>query len=375
MKEAFLAKVMLLIEEHKADSDVTYLTRLLGTLRLCCRDPSGLSVVLTGSAFSSILHFAELIDDTPRSPLLAEESTKVLLNFVMKHTPFRASFIEHNAHMQAIEKLKKYNSLSEEHLYMLLRVIGQVCLNFDSACSMNKNGVLLATFVILQQYQTSERFGLDVPPRTVVQAIRVVFIVTMIFSLLNSSGTTVDPTPQDLQTFGLLSAFWNQILICESPCMEEVKEIVVSCLVNSPRGWHTIVSSEILHGVLRSLLNLLNRHLTTDQKPEIIVPLCLVLAGLATTQEELRRCIKDSIFTAEIMAQSELANGGRTFPTGTAAFHLVKLMTTMNIGVKHAAEELIYGICNMNVNAVLDLVGFGNAAGLLHSKNLLFFGS
>jgi hypothetical protein len=49
---------------------------------------------------------------------------------------------------------------------------------------------------------------------------------------------------------------------------------------------------------------------------------------------------------------------------------LIKLMTSMNIGVKYYVNEFIYVLCQENLDAFIKLTGFGNAAGWMAIKGL-----
>jgi hypothetical protein len=55
----------------------------------------------------------------------------------------------------------------------------------------------------------------------------------------------------------------------------------------------------------------------------------------------------------------------------TIGARLIGHMTTFNIGLKHYVNEFLFTLCDQDANEFVRQTGFGNAAGLLATHNLL----
>ena len=101
---------------------------------------------------------------------------------------------------------------------------------------------------------------------------------------------------------------------------------------------------------------------------ESLSPILVSLGQMARAKKVIRKYLKSRILPPlkDVMSRPE---EGQTLRN-----KMVKLMTNPNIDVKELVADLLFVLCKENVDRLIKYTGFGNAAGLLANRGLLYGG-
>ncbi|XP_072290955.1 chaperone Ric-8B [Eucyclogobius newberryi] len=98
---------------------------------------------------------------------------------------------------------------------------------------------------------------------------------------------------------------------------------------------------------------------------EGLTPVLCLLTEASRHHREIRRYLKAQVLPPlkNLKVKPEVGN--------TIRNKLVRLMTHVDLGVKHSAAEFLFVLCKEKVASLLKYTGYGNAAGLLMVRGLL----
>lgn len=98
---------------------------------------------------------------------------------------------------------------------------------------------------------------------------------------------------------------------------------------------------------------------------EGLTPVLCLLTEASRHHREIRRYLKAQVLPPlkNVKVKPEVGN--------TIRNKLVRLMTHVDMGVKHSAAEFLFVLCKESVASLLKYTGYGNAAGLLMARGLL----
>jgi hypothetical protein len=216
-------------------------------------------------------------------------------------------------------------------------------------------------------------------PAYLTEALAALFSLTACLGPFAPGGQRASPTRRDVECYCAVIPAFDRALHTRSAAHAALRHAVLSCLINSPRGWPSLIPRAVLDNSVAYFLAAADKHLADTEgcpRPETLIPLLLLLLGVLDELPEVRAAIFDAVFPAGYRAEAAMAGevsvegppAVRTSPVLGA--RLARIMTTTNIALKHVVQEFMYTVCNRDPNLLCSLTGVGYAAGLLQAHSL-----
>jgi len=320
--------------------------------------------------------------DADRSPEVAIEALKVVINLVTKVEQDRALFVQkHHAELGVIKVLQNPETQkSLDLLFLLYRLLAQVTINEDNTAIVRSIGDSEVMHLCVRDITTitvfdANRVEVAVFPPFVHEAFTTLFNITLHLGRLKGNRTT--PTPTECQLFSTVSKTMDEILQTRSEQHTLLRQAVASCLLNSPEGWSKLVDHDGLLRAVRFFLEVVRENVGKSHfqfHAESVIPHLMLLAAIMEENIEIRPIVLDTIFPADYISKTgEICIEGPDVlrVSGCIGAKLAHHMTSPSVAAKHFVQEFLYQACGEDAKLLCRLVGVGNAAGLLQEKGLL----
>eukprot|EP00727_Mastigamoeba_balamuthi_P004294 m51a1_g13862 putative synembryn-a isoform x2 (446) ;mRNA; r:602132-603835 len=309
---------------------------------------------------------------------VASEALKVAINLVTRHAGHRALAVALGAQAALVRALERAAGGAEE-VFLACRMLVQLSLAEEHARALRAlHGVRAATRAIAAAQAAA---GARWPPGMhVTEACKLLFNLTVGLGPL--APARAEPEQEDLESYSALLPLYLRVLQGGQEGgqtdLGRLRQAVISNLVNSPKGWHALVGDDVVREAVRALLGVLASSLRDPLTVEVFLPVTVILCGVMEEMDQLRGLIYDTVFPPEYRAlcnNVQMDAPDAMERVNCLAGPLSKLMTSLNITIKHMTQEFLFAACDKDPNELCRLVGVGNAAGLLQSHGLLMFGS
>ncbi|CAL1595646.1 unnamed protein product [Knipowitschia caucasica] len=198
-------------------------------------------------------------------------------------------------------------------------------------------------------------------------------------------------TEEDEHQFRVIVGILRHLLMLRTETMEKTEEVhshavnllnnlPVSCLdvLLPPTGGAQNYSGKNLEAqnysgknleAVELLLEFMEKRIDKSSNyKEGLTPVLCLLTEASRHHREIRRFLKAQVLPPlkNLKVKPEVGSSLRN--------KLVRLMTHVDLGVKHAAAEFLFVLCKEKVASLLKYTGYGNAAGLLMARGLLVGG-
>uniref|UniRef100_A0A8C6SFV2 Synembryn n=1 Tax=Neogobius melanostomus TaxID=47308 RepID=A0A8C6SFV2_9GOBI len=192
--------------------------------------------------------------------------------------------------------------------------------------------------------------------------------------------TLQDPNAEDEHQFRVIAGLLRHLLMLKTETTEKTEEVhshAVNLLNNLPVPCLNVLielpvqgGSESHNGknleAVQVLLDFMEKRIDRGSNyKEGLTPVLCLLTEASRYHREIRRYIKAQVLPPlkNVKVKPEVGN--------TIRNKLVRLMTHVDMGVKHSAAEFLFVLCKESVASLLKYTGYGNAAGLLMARGLL----
>lgn len=192
--------------------------------------------------------------------------------------------------------------------------------------------------------------------------------------------TLQDPSGDDEHQFRVIAGLLRHLLMLKTETTEKTEEVhshAVNLLNNLPVPCLDVLidlpvqgGSESSNGknleAIQVLLDFMEKRIDRGSNyKEGLTPVLCLLTEASRYHREIRRYLKAQVLPPlkNVKVKPEVGN--------TIRNKLVRLMTHVDMGVKHSAAEFLFVLCKESVASLLKYTGYGNAAGLLMARGLL----
>lgn len=192
--------------------------------------------------------------------------------------------------------------------------------------------------------------------------------------------TLHEPDAEDEHQFRLIAGLLRHLLMLKTETTEKTEEVhshAVNLLNNLPVPCLDVLidlpvqgGSDSYNGknleVVQVLLDFMEKRIDRcSNYKEGLTPVLCLLTEASRYHREIRRYLKAQVLPPlkNVKVKPEVGN--------TIRNKLVRLMTHVDMGVKHSAAEFLFVLCKESVASLLKYTGYGNAAGLLMARGLL----
>eukprot|EP01099_Mayorella_cantabrigiensis_P004051 TRINITY_DN3046_c0_g1_i1.p1 TRINITY_DN3046_c0_g1~~TRINITY_DN3046_c0_g1_i1.p1 ORF type:complete len:547 (-),score=156.08 TRINITY_DN3046_c0_g1_i1:102-1589(-) len=351
----------------------------LNCLRLLCREYQGMDALTSSEGLThlfDLIGIGEAHNQNPEEQEVKSEAAKCLVNLTLKHKDQIEAYVqEHNSLPRFIELLKNPSS-PKTLLFPLGRVLFHLSIRSDFRDELVKPEIDAGLFfskVVKQCFEENPESPTPENQLYIREALKVLLNLTTPVGPLGDSGPNGrPPTPQESAWFDILCPTLEKILLL--PTTREfhgLKVDAVSCLINVPNT-HVPIFNRTL--IVPALLNFLDQHIIyTEHEPSGLIPILLILNSISGASAEVREVVRKHIFPPDFGDESPVSVQIPPWIErgDSVAARLVRHMTSSNFGLKHYSQELLFTLCGENPDEFTRLAGFGSAAGLLATRNLL----
>jgi len=358
----------------------------LNSLRLLCREYQGLETLVSSEGLEQLFSLIgiggkENLEETPEQAKEEEgvkaEAAKCLVNLTLKHKDKIESFVQETHALPRVVQLLKKPTSPKTLLFPLGRVLFHLSIRNDFREELVQPETDAGLFFAKVVKECFEENPTPTPtPENqlyIREALKVLLNLTTPVGPLGDSGPNGrPPTPQEGAWFDILCPALEKILLLPSTReFHGLKVDAVSCLINVP---NTHVPLFNRTAIVPALLEFLDQHIVyTEQEPSGLIPILLILNSISGASAEVRQIVRKHIFPpdfgddspASVQIPPWIERGD------SIASKLVRHMTSSNFGLKHYSQELLFTLCAENADEFTRLAGFGSAAGLLATRNLL----
>lgn len=275
-------------------------------------------------------------------------------------------------HTKGVQPLIRTLEREQDTAYRiaLLRLLFNCSLDQKSSPhfqSLEQEGALpLAIHVLGQALEQLEVDPLQ--EELAADALRVILSLTMHLGPLSNPPNPL-PEPHEREAWKRLVPHIHTIMEFQDGAHYRLQRYAVAVLVNTPQGCADYFRIDLQS--INSLLAFLRRQLKEPDEKQV-TPVLIVLLAIAKGVPVLRRHMIASCFPAQPPPNisSKPINPPENWEENEIGGQLIKLMTSVDIGLKHFVNEFIFVLCEEDVDAFVQLTGFGNAAGWLATRNL-----
>nr|XP_033816109.1 synembryn-A-like isoform X1 [Geotrypetes seraphini] len=218
---------------------------------------------------------------------------------------------------------------------------------------------------------------MDVLPKE--ETDRVMEILKTLFNITFDIGRR-EVDEEDAALYRHLAAILRHCLLVKSDGEEQTEELhghTVNLLLNLPlMCLDVLLTPKVEQGsveymgmnmdTVEVLLHFLDRRLDRGTKlRETLTPVLNLLTESSRVHRETRKFLRQKVLPPlrDVKNRPEVGNALRN--------KLVRLMTHVDMDVKHCAAEFLFVLCKENVSRFVKYTGYGNAAGLLAARGLL----
>ncbi|KAJ0069148.1 hypothetical protein NL108_002905 [Boleophthalmus pectinirostris] len=185
---------------------------------------------------------------------------------------------------------------------------------------------------------------------------------------------------EDEQQFRVIVGLLRHLLMLKTETVEKTEEVhshAVNLLNNLPVACLDVLVDLPVQGgadsyngknleAVQVLLDFMEKRIDRGSNyKEGLTPVLCLLTEASRHHREIRRYLKAQVLPPlkNLKVKPEVGNSIRN--------KLVRLMTHVDLGVKHSAAEFLFVLCKEKVASLLKYTGYGNAAGLLMARGLL----
>lgn len=255
-------------------------------------------------------------------------------------------------------------------LFMMTALCPEIRYNMEITLKTRNTLIGLLEKIVTYIINRTDKNVQDPMLNIVCEVLKVLFNVTMSIKMKNS-----DENELELKK---LMALIRDLVTMKCSSEEKNKEglnHIVNLLTAIPSKFYLDLTPKnyagnIDFGFMDILVTFLEERLDVpvkDQK-DVLSPIMTLLIDMARSSKELQKYLRSCILPplTDVSQRPEEGN--------TIRNKLVKLMTSVT-EINIASAELLFHLCNCNVNRLIKYTGFGNAAGLLALRGLLAGGS
>lgn len=350
-------------------------TQALCALRLCLRESVGTEVVTTSEFFDTLMELANLESGKKQAPESADqqlEAAKCLVNLAMKDNPTIQEYFIGKGSVGKILELLKDPQAPKSLRFPFGRIVFILAMKDDICEQFNSLGAVDVFTDILEDSLkdlTQENI------QNAAEAMKALFKLTISLGVLSDVGPERgkgrEPTEKELAQFTRLVPVMVKVLsIPYSPQIHSLKEAVVNLLINVPTACTTMFPQEETLSALIEILSVQSKE--EHNAAGALTPILLVLTSIAKAIPRARGILKRVVFpNCDKIEPSGVDAPKANLDPETIGARLISHMTTFNVGLKHYVNEFLFTLCDEDPNELVKQTGFGNAAGLLATHNLL----
>ncbi|XP_061563895.1 synembryn-A [Cololabis saira] len=325
----------------------------------------------------------------PGDEALRKEAMKVLCNVVYNSTWAQERFSALSLLSGLIEHLSSsvnWSCPSSVQFYELRLMFLTTALRPELGTQLQQaGGVPLLTAalesILAVQWKDQYECVLDraAPPISLEASQRIVEILKIFFNITYSSHRH-EPSEDDAALYRHLVAILRLCLMRKCLLADDTTELqghtvnllsalplqcldVLLTVPLEPESKQCLgVNMDCVHALLTYMENRLEMG---DRIKEKLTPILNLLTESCRANRETRIYIRKQILPPLRDASQKPEEGC------TVKSRLIRLMTHLDTDLKHCAADLIFVLCKENVRRFVKYTGYGNAAGLLATRNLL----